>query len=116
MAIPLQRPPGPSDSKNPRAGEYFLAKVHDMLKLVGTRTLDVPSISAGGVQTFTITVDGCRADRNQTVEIGLPSTFNTNLVPWAYVSADNTVTVVIRNPTGGPIDPGSATYGVRVTP
>lgn len=116
MAKRIRRAPGVAEAKDFRAREAFDQGLEDLLKLVGSRTYNVPSISAGGTETFTITVTGCRADEGQTVQLGLPSTVSTSLVPWGYVSADDTVTVVFYNPTGSPINPDSATYSVRVMP
>ena len=116
MAKRIRRVPAVSEAKDFRAREAFDRDLEDMLKLVGTRTYDVGSISAGSKATFTITVTGCRADEGQTVQVGLPSAFNASLVPWGFVSGDDTVTVVLYNPTGSPIDPASATYTARVMP
>lgn len=116
MAKRIRRAPGVSEAKDFRAREAFDHAIEDQLKLVGSRTYDVPSIASGAKETFTVTVTGCRADEGQTVQIGCPSTMNTSLVPWAFVSADDTVTVVFYNPTGGAIDVPSATYTVRVMP
>ncbi len=118
MAKGLRQPPGTADRKDPRAREYFDADLLGLLgaKCLGIRTLDVPSIAAGGKQTFTMTVAAARANQNQTVVVGLPSAVSQDLLPWAFVSDDEEVTVVLRNPTGGAIDPPSATYTVRVFP
>lgn len=114
MAKQVRIPPGLS--QNPRDTEAFFKDLHDQHKLVGVRTFDLPSIAAGAVTTFTITVNGAKANKQQTVEWGLPSNWNTGLFVNAFVSADNTVTLCIYNPTGGAIDMGSATYSVRVRP
>ena len=117
MAKQVRKPPSISDELNPRSREAFDRDLHDQHKLVGIRTFDLPSIIAGGITTFTITVNGALADQQQTVEYGLPANWNTNLVVAScFVSADNTVTFAIFNPTGGAIDFGSATYSVRVRP
>lgn len=114
----LRIPPGPAESKDPRAREYFDASLVEQLgpKNLGRRTLDVGSIGAGDKQTFTIAVPAARADEAQTVVVGVPSAFNQNVIPWAFVSADEVVTVVLWNPTAGSIDPAAATYTVRVFP
>lgn len=114
MAEPLRQPPAVSENKDPRSWEYFYKDLYDHLVLVGRRTLDVASIAAGGKQTFTITVTGCRPNKGQTVQVGLPSSINADLLPWGFVSANDEVTVVLRNPTGSPIDPPSAEYAARV--
>ncbi|MBP2704404.1 hypothetical protein JOL79_11325 [Microbispora sp. RL4-1S] len=80
--------------------------------LQGSATLDFPSISAGTVATLTITVAGAAAgDR---VAVGAPTTVNASLMWCAHVSAANTVTIRLYNPTGGSIDPSSATWKVSV--
>jgi hypothetical protein len=118
MARGLRVQPGQSERNDPRAVEYFYASLTEQLgpDMVASRTLDVGSVSAGGKQTFTVAVPGARADRQQTVVVGVPSTVSQDLFPWGFVSADEEVTVVLRNPTGAPIDPASATYTVRVFP
>ena len=117
MAKAVRKPPGPADNRDPRAREYFDAELYDQHRLVGTRTIDLASIASGAQSSFTITVNGAKADKQQTVEYGLPSNWNTGLsIDSAFVSADNTVTLVVDNPTGSPIDMGSATYSVRVRP
>jgi hypothetical protein len=116
MAVPLIVPPGVSDLKNFRALESWHQAVQAMLKLTGSRTIDVGSIASGATGSLTVTVTGARADVGQTVQVGLPSTVNTGLVPWGTITADDVVTVYLYNRTGSPIDPASATYHVRVMP
>jgi hypothetical protein len=116
MAKPLRSSPSVKEREDPRANEYFNNAIAHMLGLVGTTTVDVANINAGAIGTFTVTVTDARPDQQQTVQVAVPSTFNTGLVPWGYVSAKDTVTVVLYNRTGGAIDPPSATYGVRVMP
>ena len=77
--------------------------------LGGSATLDFPSISAGGVQSLTITVTG--ASDGDEVYPGIPNAaFTAGLVYTMRVSATNTVTVDVYNSTGGAIDPASATF------
>lgn len=117
MAKQVRKPPSQADAKDPRAREYFDRDLYDQHKLVGEATVDLPSIGASSNYTFTIPVNGAKADQQQTVEYGLPSSWNTGLmIASAFVSADDTVTIVVRNPTGSPIDFGSATYSARVRP
>lgn len=117
MAKAPRKPPSPSDSKDPRALEYFFADLFDQLNKVNSRTYDLPSIAAGATATFTITVAGALAGKAQQVAYGLPTTgWNDNLQVTARVSADDEVTVSVHNPTGGAIDIGSATYSARVFP
>lgn len=116
MAKPVRKPPGVADHANPRDLEAFFQELYDQHKLVGTRTFDLPNLTAGAQTTFTITVNGAKAGKQQTVDIGLPETWNTGLSAYGFVSADNTVTIVVTNETSGAINLGSATYGVRVRP
>lgn len=116
MAKPLRSSPSVKEREDPRANEYFNNAIANCLGMVGKTTVDVGNIVAGGIGTFTVTVPDARPDQQHTVQVGVPSTFNTGLVPWGYVSANNTVTVVLYNRTGAGIDPPSATYGVRVMP
>jgi hypothetical protein len=116
MAKALRRPPSVAEADQFRAREYFDKALYDLLSLVGTTTVDVGSIAAGGIGTFTVSVDGAKANAGQGVVVGVPSAFNTGLVPWGYVSADGVVTVVLYNRTGSAIDPASASYSVRVMP
>lgn len=114
MAVPLPAPPGVADLKNFRALESWHQAVQAMLRLTGSRTLDVGSIAAGATGSFTVTVTGARANVGQTVQVGLPSAVDTGLVPWGTITADDVVTVYLYNRTGSPIDPPSSTYYVRV--
>ena len=117
MAKIVRNPPGPADRNDPRAQEYFFQDVLDQNRVVGTRTYDLPSINAGATETFTVTAKGAKPDKAQTIEYGLPSTWNTGLIVAAvFVSAADTVTFVIYNPTGGSINQASGTYSVRVRP
>lgn len=116
MAIRLTAPPGVSDLKNFRAREAFDQALESMLKLVGSRTIDVGSLAAGGVTSFTVAVPDARADRGMTVQVGLPSAWTIGMVPYGFVSADGVVTIVIHNSTVGAIDLPSLDYAVRVMP
>jgi hypothetical protein len=117
MAKRIRKPPSPADFQDPRAREYFDADLYDQNRMVGERTYDLPNIGAATAATFTITVSGALPDKGQTIEYGLPANWNTNLiVAGAYVSAVDTVTLVIYNPTGGSINQASGTYSVRVRP
>jgi hypothetical protein len=116
MARVCRKAPGVSEDKTFRAREAFDNDVEAILRLAAQTTVNVGSISAGAVGTFTVLVAGARADKGMTVQVGVPSNFNTGLTPWGYVSADDEVTVVLRNTTGGAIDPSEATYAVRVMP
>lgn len=114
MALRLVAPPGVSDNKNFRAREAYDQAIEAQLKLVGSATVDVGSIATGAIGTVTISVLGARIDRGMTVQVGLPSSISTGLVPWGNVTANDVVTLYLYNRTGSSIDPASATYYARV--
>lgn len=118
MSVPIRKPPSPSDYKDPRSLEYFFNDLYDQHRMAGSRTFDLPSISGGAQTTFDITVAGALPDKQMEVSPpSLPSNWNTGLtIDDVFISAADTVTVVVRNKTGGSIDMGSATYRVRVRP
>ncbi len=116
MAKPFRRPPGPSEDKVFRSQEAFFQDVYLMLSMVGSVEENVGNITAGAVATFTVEVPGARPDTGMTVQVGVPSNFNTGLIPCGYVSDTDEVTVVLHNTTAGAIDPALATYTVRVMP
>jgi len=116
MAEKVRQPPGASEQSNFRALEAFYLSVERMLKLVGSTTTTVGSISGGGVVTVTITVDGARPDVGMTVQPGVPSGLDTGIVPWGKVTAHDTVVLVLYNRTGSPIVLPEYTYYVRVMP
>lgn len=117
MAKQVRKPPSPSDAMDPRSREYFDADLYEQHRLVGVSTIDIGNIASGAQTSITIPVNGALANRQQTVEYGLPSNWSGGLaVSSAFVSADGVVTMVIKNETGSPIDMPIATYGVRVRP
>lgn len=111
MSEKIARPPRTDDPEDLRD---FLEQVERQLNLVGTRTLDVGSIAAATVTTFTITVTGCRVAGGQSVALSPPSAIDASLLWCGLVTADDTVTVRLYNPTAGPIDPASSTWSARV--
>lgn len=114
MAKPLRRPPGPAEADDLRARTEWEDGIHRLLRDCNEATVDVGSIAAGAKATFTITVPDAVKDKGQTVQVGLPANWNTDLDVYGYVSDNQEVTVVIRNPTGSPINPDSGVYGCRV--
>jgi hypothetical protein len=80
--------------------------------LSDTATLDFPSIAAGASQTLTVTVNG--AATGDAVIATPPATLPNGLVPIAYVSSADTVTIRLNNVTASAIDPASASWQVNV--
>lgn len=77
----------------------------------GTATIDPASIAAGATATTTITATGAAVGD---FVIVAPGVSLAGLVMTSYVSAANTVTVVLYNPTAGAIDLASSTWKARV--
>lgn len=84
----------------------------DQVALVASGTVDFSSIAAGAVGTGSVTVTGAAV--GDVVALGAPSGINASLIWSGYVSSANTVTIRVFNPTGGAIDPASATWKVAV--
>lgn len=77
-------------------------------------TYDPPSLAAGVAANTTVTATG--AATGDTVEVSHSSvdTAATSWILYGYVSAADTVRVIIFNATGGTVDLGSGTLRVRV--
>jgi hypothetical protein len=87
---------------------YILSKT-----LVGSSTLDFPSVASLAAQSLTVTVTGA-ADGDKVV-IGYPNASDDDGIIWkSRVSAANTVTITAVNYTLGSIDPASGTFKVSV--
>jgi len=116
MGLIHRKPPSVSEINDFRAREIFDEHTYQCLRLVGSTTVDVASIAAGAIATFTITVKGAKADEEHAVALAPPSAIEAGLVWSGFVSADDTVTVRLHNTTGGAVNPASATWGARVFP
>lgn len=79
--------------------------------LFGSATYDAPSIAASGTTTTAVTVTGAALGDLAVCSFGVSLG---GLVATAYVSAADTVTVVLFNPTGAAIDLASTTLRARV--
>ncbi|MFI7630266.1 hypothetical protein [Microbispora rosea] len=84
----------------------------EQVALVASQAVDFSSIAAGAVGTSSVTVTGAKV--GDVVALGAPSGVNASLIWSGYVSAADTVTIRMFNPTGGAIDPASATWKVAV--
>lgn len=82
--------------------------------LFGKATYDAPSIAAGGTATTNITVTGATLGFNKTtVSVGVSQA---GLTITGHVSAADTETAVLHNPTAGAVDLASTTIWGTVTP
>ncbi|MBF6595812.1 MAG: hypothetical protein IVW51_15415 [Thermaceae bacterium] len=80
--------------------------------LEGSAPLDFPAIAAGGIATLTIAVPG--AQPGSEVTLGAPAALEAGLIGFGLVTAINTVTVRLLNPTLAAIDPAPATWKASV--
>lgn len=79
----------------------------------GTVTWDPASVANGASVSTTITILGPRVGALSSVRVFAPYSLQ-GLIAGGYVSADDTVTIVLNNNTGGAVDLGSGTWGVAV--
>ena len=75
----MSRPRVPPEIPTDRATERFFEDLYQLLSHYGERTLDVGSINAGAVGTFTITVTGAKVNAGQVI-IGAPGALEANLL------------------------------------
>lgn len=80
--------------------------------LSNTALLDFGSIGAGLQAVLTVVVTGAVA--GDVVLLGPPAALEAGLSFCGYVSAADTVTVVVANNTAGAIDPAEASWRVSV--
>jgi hypothetical protein len=87
------------------------AEVQAGTVLTGSKTYDAASLAASATATTTVTVTGAALGDYAIPSLGVSAA---GLVVSAYVSAADTVTVVLFNPTAGAVDLASTTLRVRV--
>lgn len=109
------RPTRPPVLSADRELRQWREDVYELLSHYAEKTVDLGSIAAGAVATFTLTVPGARANNGQVI-VGVPSALAAGLMAMAFVSADHTVTVRVQNTTGAAIDPVSQLWSVRWIP
>lgn len=80
---------------------------------MGQATVDIGPINAGSVATFTISVPGAAV--GDPVYVAAPDTLPAGLIWSAHVTAADTVTVRVYNPTASAVDPPSGTWVARVS-
>lgn len=95
------------------AGIYLAPDIQETLPVV-VASLDFGSISASSEASLTVTVPGARA--GDLVQVQVPAALDDGLIlRKAWVSAKNTVSIRLRNLTGGGIDPAAGDFAVFVT-
>lgn len=92
---------------------YICAMYAEQLPPV-TATLDYSSLNSNTEATLTITVPGATA--GDIVVIQEPASLETGVeVRKKWVSADDTVSITLRNDSGSPVDPASGDFTALVT-
>ena len=122
--FPVKRSSFP-DERSYRAVTSLTAQIRKLASAIGdvlnivvserlyhTATWDPGTITASGVAATTATVTGAATTGRVTAT--LSSIGSTNLLISAHVQSSNTVRVVLFNPTGGNISPGSGTLRIDV--
>jgi hypothetical protein len=84
----------------------------DIFALSGSASIDFASIAAQSCLNDTFTLTG--AATGDGLAPAWPSALTSDLIGMMFVSATNTVTVRLCNPTAAAIDPASLTYGARL--
>ena len=79
----------------------------------GVVTWNPGNILDGDQDSTTVTVPGVLANVKAHVKVFAPYTL-AGLSATGYVSADNTVTILLQNNSGGAVDLGSGEWGVTV--
>ena len=89
-------------------GEFF-----DLAIGQGIDNLNFPSINAGLAQTLTMTIPGAVVGKPVAVGTTIGA-FSSQLIWSAFVSATDTVTCRVFNPTAGALDPPASDWTVAV--
>ena len=98
-----------------RAGSivnFFQDEISSTASLVGTATLDFPSIAPAASADLTIAIPG--AELGDVVSLGLPASIAAGLVFTEFVSAANIVTARATNVTAVAIDMAPALFRAQV--
>lgn len=82
--------------------------------LSATKVIDFGSIAAGASASDTITVTGATTGDAVNITVASANAAFDKLIIRGYVSATNTVTVSLFNPTGSAIDPPSVSFRATV--
>lgn len=89
------------------------AEVSRLTSYAGTVLWNPANILDGDNDSVIVTVPGVKVNTLASVRVFAPYTLS-GLVVGGYVSADNQVTIVLNNNTGGAVNLASATWGVVV--
>ncbi len=103
---------GSGSSELAARSDHSHAGTYAPVPLAGSTTVDLASIAAGAIASFTISVAG--AGVGDCVLIGAPGTLDAGLMFSARVGAADTVFVRVHNTTAAAIDPAAATWKAQV--
>jgi len=89
------------------------AEFSRLTQFTATVTWNPASIPDGDAVTTTVTVKGVRAGIRAHVRVFPPYSLQ-GVMAGGYVSANDTVTILLNNNSGGAVDLGSGVWGVAV--
>lgn len=98
-------------SRTPPTGRMIVAKVGMQFDIVHVENYDAPSISDGAYLINDVTVTGAKVGDYVSVA---PLTNTQNIFLSAAIKADNTVSLVFYNDTGGAIDLAAINYVIGI--
>lgn len=89
------------------------AEMNRLSAFAGEVTWNPASVANGASTSTTLTIKGVKANTRASVRVFAPYSLQ-GLVAGGYVSADDTVTIVLSNTSGGAVDLASGEWGVVV--
>lgn len=84
-----------------------------LTSFAGVVSWNPPDTADGDNASTTVTVPGVVANVLASVRVFAPYSLQ-GMIAGGYVSADDTVTIVVNNNTGAPVNLGTGTWGVVV--
>lgn len=108
-----QVPPSYAKDAISRIAQQYDREFARLTSYAGTVVWNPANIAVGGSDTTTVTVPGVKVNALASVRVFAPYTLS-GLQASGYVSADDTVTIVLANNTAGAVNLGSGTWGVLV--
>lgn len=103
----------PQDRWEERELFRFFREIYNR-NFFNTFTWDPPSVGAGATVDTTLTsatvpeLTGLRA--GMPISITPPSTVDSSIMGWAWVAADDSITIRLRNFSGSPVNMSSGTW------
>ena len=114
MAFEQAIPPSERVQESAFEMRQWMTKMYRFFRLTKSATIAPGSIATLATYTTTVTITGARA--GMAVQVGAPAALQSGLIPFAIVTAADTVTLSIYNSTAGALTPTSASWFFRVMP